>query len=168
MFSSGTMISEQNSYGLALLIRGHIEATAALGYLCNRIQAFLDGNIDFEAVIWNIAQTMMGAKHELFTSAPDPINVMTLIEKTDHYVSKQGLGPKGMVVDCYAWLSEFAHPNFNSNDGGIRLAGSGFEFRHGEQISESELNLLGYLDISALLFPTLFDDLGTKASQAFA
>jgi hypothetical protein len=110
----------------------------------------------------------MGAKHELFDQAPDPINIITCIEKADRFFENKHQGSqKRMISDCYAWLSEFAHPNFNSNDSAIRLINDGIAFRHGEDISEDELKLLGYLSISAGLFVAFFDQLGTFASAVF-
>lgn len=169
--SSGTMIAERNIYGLVLLIRGHYESTAILGYLCDRVSAFVKGNIPFEKIIFDISHTMMGAKHELFKEMPDPTNILTAIEKADRYIEQSGVIDKsGMLADCYAWLSEFAHPNFNSSDAALRLDAdrNGFSFRHGGELVTEELQLLGYLDISASVFIRVFDDLGQLATDAFA
>ncbi len=168
--SSGAMISERNVYGLVLLIRGHYESTAVLGYLCERVSAFVKGNIPFETVIFDISHSMMGAKHELFAEMPDPTNIMTAIGKADRYLERSAFPEaKGMLADCYAWLSEFAHPNFNSSDAALRLNAErdGFEFRHGGDLSIGELQMLGYLDISTSVFIRLFDDLARLATEAF-
>jgi len=179
MVSSGTMVLEKNVYGLVLVIRGHFETTAALGYLCNRIQAFIDGVIEFEVVIMDIAKMTMGGKHQIFKTLsspylekfPDPINVLTSLEKADRFLEREaGVGKTGILQDSHAWLSEFSHPNFNSNSSGFRqLKESGrFEFRHEEKLQKQELSLLGYLDISAKLFLGLFDALNPLAQRAFA
>ena len=89
MVSSGTMISENNLYGLALMVRGHFEATAMLGYFCHRLKSFAAGNIPFDDLAWNIASAAMGAKHEPFEGAPPPVNIMTCIEKADRYLETQ-------------------------------------------------------------------------------
>lgn len=170
MVSAGTMLAEQNVYGLVLLIRGHCESTAVLGYLCDRVDSFAKGNIPFETVIFNIAHAMMGGRHDLFAKMPDPINILTAIEKADRYFERQNkISKQGMLTDCYAWLSEFAHPNFNSSDSALRLNAKllRFEFRHGGALSREEADLLGYLDISADLFLQFFDDLGPLAATAF-
>jgi hypothetical protein len=52
---AGTMLLENNIYGLALIARGHYEATAVLGYVCNRLESLKAGNISFEDFAWNIA-----------------------------------------------------------------------------------------------------------------
>lgn len=168
--SSGTMLAERNVYGLVLLIRGHYESTAIIGYLCDRVSSFLKGNIPFETIIFDIAHTMMGAKHEFFAEMPDPINILTAIEKADRYIQQSGfIDAKGMLADCYGWLSEFAHPNFNSSDAALRLNHQkhGFEFRHGGDLSADEIHMLGYLDISANVFTQVFDDLVRLSDQAF-
>lgn len=168
--SSGTMLAERNVYGLVLLIRGHFESTAIIGYLCDRLSSFLKGNIPFETIIFDIAHTMMGAKHEFFAEMPDPINVLTALEKADRYIQQSGfIDTKGMLADCYGWLSEFAHPNFNSSDSALRLNRElrGFEFRHGGDLSAAEIQMLGYLDISASVFTQVFDDLSRLSVEAF-
>lgn len=168
--SSGTMVAERNIYGLVLLIRGHYESTAILGYLCDRVSSFQKGNIPFETVIFDIAHSMMGAKHEFFAEMPDPINIMTAIDKADRYIQKSGfIDAKGMLADCYGWLSEFAHPNFNSSDAALRLNSQrqGFEFRHGGELSDDEIQMLGYLDISANVFTRVFDDLARLSDEVF-
>src|SRR5690606_12584034 len=94
----------------------------------------------------------------------------TAIEKADRYLKHVELSEtKGMLADCYAWLSEFAHPNFNSIDAAIRLSQErgGFVFRHGGPLSEGEIEQLGSLDISAGLFVRLFDELSALSENAF-
>lgn len=171
MASCGTMIAERNIYGLVLLMRGHYESTAVLGYLCNRVDAFVKGNILFETIIQNIGYTMMGGRHDLFANMPDPTSIMTAIEKADHFYERQNKSDKkGMLADCYAWLSEFAHPNFNSNYSAMRLnqESSRFEFLHGEDLPEESADLLGYLDISVQAFIQFFDNLQPLSAIAFA
>lgn len=170
MASSGTMISQRNLYGMALLIRGHFESTAILGYFCNRVSSFIGGHIAFDTVTAEISRATTGGRHELFEKMPEPISIMTAIEKADRYLKHLELSEtKGMLADCYAWLSEFAHPNFNSIDAAIRLSQErgGFEFRHGGPLSEGEIEQLGYLDISAGLFVRLFDELSALSEKAF-
>jgi hypothetical protein len=171
MTSSATMLAEDNIYGLALVVRGHIEATAMLGYCCQRLQSFMAGNISLEDLEWNIASAGLGAKHEQFAAAPKPINIMTCIEKTDRYLEAHGF-PVGtrMVADSYNWLSEFAHPNFLSHSSALEPQGRTGRMRilHDVELGPKELSTLGYLEISAGLFLQLFDDLGEHATRAFA
>lgn len=171
MASSGSMIADENIYGLTLLIRGHIESTSILGFLCERIASFGKGGVLFERVIHDIAHAMMGARHPMFSQQPDPVNILSAIEKADRYFERKHKGPRqGMLADCYAWLSDFAHPNFLSGDSAICLdkAAGRFEFRHGGALSQEELEQLGYLAISAELFVDFFDDLADLTAKAFA
>src|ERR1700760_1325629 len=48
MIASGTMLAEKNLYGLSLIVRGHIETMAVLGYFPRRLQSLKVGNITFE------------------------------------------------------------------------------------------------------------------------
>jgi len=170
LVSAGSMIAEENIYGLTLLIRGHIESTAIMGYLCDRICAFMNGSVPFERVIFDIAHALMGVKHVMFKEKPDPVNIMTAIEKADRYFErKAGSSGQGMLADCYAWLSDFAHPNFLSGSSALKLNRSlgRLEFRHGFGLSEEEIGHLGYLDISAALFIMFFNDLTEMVPSAF-
>jgi len=71
LIGSGTMLLAKNVYGLALVARGHLEATAVLAYFCNRINALSKGHIQYETVELDIANAIMGSQHELFDKA-DP------------------------------------------------------------------------------------------------
>ena len=168
--SSGTMINENNFYGLALMVRGHFEATAMLGYFCHRMWSFAAGNISFDDITWNLATALMGAKHEQFKDAPNPINIMTCIEKADRYLENMGFpAGHGMISDCYAWLSDCAHPNFLSMGSAIVVDDQigGIRIRHNMDLRREEMTTLGYLDISAKLFLQLFDDFAAHSDNAF-
>jgi hypothetical protein len=158
---AGTMLLENNIYGLALVVRGHYEATAVLGYFCNRLESLKARNITFEDFAWNIAYEVLGARHEQFARAPNPPNILTCIEKADKYLDTRCFKQKkGMLLDCYNWLSDFAHPNFLSNASSFTLdtPNRRFIFRHEGHIQESDFQLITYLEMSAMLFVRLFDD----------
>jgi hypothetical protein len=158
---AGTMLLENNIYGLALIVRGHFEATAVLGYVCNRLVSLNSGNISFDDFALNIAYEILGAKHPQLAKAPNPPNILTCIEKTDRYLDTHHFKEKeGMLRDCYEWLSDFAHPNFQSNSSAFTLdkAKIRFVFRHKGEIQERDFELMRYLDISAGVFVLLFDD----------
>jgi hypothetical protein len=61
---AGTMLLENNIYGLALVVRGHYEATAVLGYCCNRLESLKAENIKFMDFALNVAYEVLGASHE--------------------------------------------------------------------------------------------------------
>jgi len=155
------MLLESNVYGLALIVRGHYEATAVLGYVCNRLVSLKAGNIPFEDFALNVAVAVLGARHEQFAKAPNPPNIMTCIERADRYLDAHWFKKKtGMLLDNYNWLSEFAHPNFLSNASAYTpdIPNRRFVFRHEGDIQESDFQLITYLDISAGVFAQLFDD----------
>jgi hypothetical protein len=121
LVSSGTILLAKSVCGLALIVRGHLEATAVLAYFCNRLDSLSKGNIDFEKFEWDVADAVMGAKHDLFSKANPPPNIMTCIEKGDKFLDSMFKEKKGILQDCYSWLSEYAHPNFLSNSRSFSL-----------------------------------------------
>src|SRR5438105_12097776 len=108
------MLLESNIYAVALAVRAHYEATAVLGYLCNRLESFTATKIDFAKFAHNVVFAFLGAKHpDHFSKAPDPPNILTCIEKADIYLSSHFTAyEKGCLRDAYDGLSEFAHANF--------------------------------------------------------
>jgi hypothetical protein len=128
------LLLESNIYALALSVRGHYEATAVLGYLCNRLESFTATNIDFAKFAHNVVCAFLGAKHpDHFSNAPDPPNILTCIEKADIYLSSHFTTyAKGCLRDTYDWLSEFAHANFLSHSSAfiVDTANRRFVFRH--------------------------------------
>jgi hypothetical protein len=70
---ASSMLLESNIYALALSVRGHYEATAVLGYLCNRLESFTATNINFAKFAYNVVCAFLRAKHpDHFSKAPDP------------------------------------------------------------------------------------------------
>jgi hypothetical protein len=63
-----------------------------------------------------------------------------------------------MLLDCYNWLSDFAHPNFLSNASSFSpdKTNRRFVFRHEGDIQESDFQLMVYLEMSAMLFVRIF------------
>jgi hypothetical protein len=171
LVGSGTMLVAKNVYGLALFARGHLEATAVLGYFCNRIDALSKGNIEYDKFEREVSDAVMGAKHELFSKANLPQNIATCIEKSDKFLDKVIFNKRiSLLSDCYSWLSEFAHKNFLSNKCSFNLdrtTGS-LVFRHGGDLQESDFQLVSYIEMSAALFPTLFDTFGEQTEKALA
>ena len=127
MVATGQMFDSKNLYSLALLVRGHIEAVASLGYFARRLDSLHEGNINFERFEQDIANGLLGAKDDIFVKARAPVNILTCLEHIDkHLDAKLFCKKTEMFQEIYTWLSEFAHPNFCSNktaftlDKGIR------------------------------------------------
>jgi hypothetical protein len=157
----GSMVLENNVYGLALIVRGHYETTGVLGYLSNRLNSLEEGKIKFEEFAYNAACAVLGAKHSQFAKAPNPPNILTCIEKADSHLDTHYLKEKkGMLRDGYDWLSEFAHPNFCSNCAAFTIdkLNHRFVLKHDAEMQDRDFDLIAYLVISAGLFIWLFDD----------
>jgi hypothetical protein len=157
---ASTMLLENNVYGLALIVRGHYEATAVLGYVCNRLESLKAGNISFDDFALNIACEVLGARHPQFAKAPNPPNILSCIEKADKYLDARFKKKQNMLMDSYNWLSDFAHPNFLSHCSAYTIdkANRRFVFRHQGDIQESDFELMVYLELSAGVFIAIFDD----------
>jgi hypothetical protein len=156
----GTMLLENNVYGLALSVRGHCEATAVLGYMCDRLHSLKAKHIKFDNFALNIASAVLGAKHPQFPKAPNPPNILECITKTDRYLDTHLFKEKkGMLRDSYDWLSEFVHPNFcgNLTSYTIDREHHRIVFRHDGEPRDSDFDIVSYLVISAGLFIILFD-----------
>ena len=150
-------------YGLALVTRGHVEATAVLAYFCDRVDALSKNNIKFEDFEHDVADAVLGAHHKIFSEANPPPNIMNCIEKGDRFIDNVLFTKKtGLLIECYSWLSEFAHPNFCSNKISFSVDKQKHEivFRHNAELQKLDFELLRHLDLSASVFPLLFDRFG--------
>lgn len=172
-FLSGAnvLLLDQNIYGIALVIRGPYESAAVLGYFCDRFESLKSGHIEFEEFEWNVADAVMGARHEQFSEARPPLPILTCIEKADRFLDKHIFNEKqGVLRDCYDWLSEFAHPNFLSNVSAFRLDKERcvFVLRHDGKLLKEDFDLLGYLGIAAGPFICLSEALEERTANGFS
>jgi hypothetical protein len=171
LVSTGSMLLDRNPYGIALLARGHVEAVAVLGNFCSRLASFAAGRISFDKFEWEAADALMGAKHSLFEKANSPENILTCIERTDKFLNQNILGTKDNIVrDTYDWLSEFAHPNFLSNQTAFKLdkANGRFLFDHASAIRKEDFQLFSYLLLSASFFLPLHDQFAERSEKTLS
>jgi hypothetical protein len=170
--AAGKMLLAKNVYGLALVGRGFVEATAVLGYFCKRIDSLSKGNIDFERFETDIANGLLGAKDDLFSQADAPVNIITCIEFSDKYLNTELFEgeKKDMLEEVYTWLSEFAHPNFCSNKTAFHLDKEmgRMTFRHDADLQERDFGLAGYMSVSAGFFPMLYDRFSAACEKSLA
>jgi hypothetical protein len=161
LISLGSMLIDRNAYGLALLIRGHMEATAVLGNFCHRIASLEAGHISFDTFQFDLAHAVLGARHEFFGQAAAPPSILTCVERADRFlVVYEGYDKNARIVaDPYEWMSEFCHPNSLSHSAAIELdrERNGFVIRHDQELREIEESMIGYADISSSLFLRFFD-----------
>jgi hypothetical protein len=169
--SSGTAILEKNIYALALLVRGHVEGTAVLGYLCTRLRTLTRDKITIENFSEGVADTISGARHDLFSDGTKSVNILTCVKKADDFIDEEfKLEKKEMLKEGYNWLSEFAHPNFLSHSGAFSLdkTTNRFVFHHDRALEDGDFQHAIYLSISADLFLPLFDWFGKQMEITLA
>ncbi len=158
-----TAIDRGNPFSLALSVRAHLETTAALGYLHRRLSSMQNGNLKPEKVDEDIANLLLGGRHECTPNAPRAINVLSMLEQAEKSVNMSILGEsaksRDILTDAYEYLCEYCHPNFISNSLALSIDKKKrvFEFRHEIPFQCSELELAGYVLISGSIFISLFD-----------
>jgi len=110
-----TQIEDQNSYALALILRGHMESVALMGYFCHQLNALINGSVSMSSVREKLFSAMMGSSHGDIPNAPCPINVLKCIDRSDLVLARLAK-KKGSAIlrDEYEWISNFCHPNFLS------------------------------------------------------
>ena len=169
MTATGQMFESKNVYGLALVVRGHIEALALLGYFARRLESLHKGNIEFKRFEEDIANGLMGAKDNLFDKAKAPVNILTCIEYADKHLDTEAFGEKKEIFKgLYVWLSEFAHPNFCSNKSAFTLdkETGRMILREDEELRDDHFQMLDNLDMSALAFGWLLTDFENRLENA--
>lgn len=166
--ATGQMLPAKNLYGMALAARGYIETVAVLGYFAKRLSGLSKGNIDFARFELDIANGLMGAKHDLFKKANAPVNILTCVEHADKHVDAELFGEKKKILeDLYTWLSEFAHPNFCSNKTAFSLdrATGRMMLRADDAIGEDHFQMLVTVDIGAAMFIWLLEDFCKRVNE---
>jgi hypothetical protein len=157
-----TLLGNNNTHSLALIVRGHLETTALLGFLCDQLIAHQENRLSFDGFHDKIAAIMLGHSGSDFEKAPKPINVMTMIEKADRHLKATTEGKCIEVIsDSYAWLSNFGHPNFLSNAATFRIDSAAGVFKFGDNngLKDTDKELMKYLLLSSSLQSAFFDSL---------
>jgi hypothetical protein len=160
-----------------MLLLSVCEATSkrptVLGYLCNRLDSFMVGNIDFSQFAYNTVCSFLGAKHpDHFVKSPNPPNILTCMDKSDDFLRTNfKMSQKKCFRDNYDWLSEFAHAsNFLSHSSSftVDLANKRFVFRHDAKVQERDFQLIDYLEGHAGIFIIFFDHLSRKLERGIS
>jgi hypothetical protein len=170
MVGTGLMLPAKNLYGMALAARGYIETVAVLGHFAKRLSALSKGNIDFARFELDIANGLMGAKHDLFDKANAPVNILTCVENADKHLDSEFFREqKKILEDLYTWLSEFAHPNFCSNKTAFTLdkATGRMVLRADDVIGEDHFQMLATVKMAAGIFNWLLEDLSKRVKENF-
>ncbi len=154
------MIESENVLGLALITRAHMESTCQIGYYCAVVRSFLDGNTAYKSLYEKLLKATIGASHEMFSSAPNPINVLYYVEKSEKYFPRLNEQKEKLDLrDKYDFLSEFCHPNFCSS-----IVGHNFDPSEGkivydevDKIDKKNSVILDYLSVMTALL-IVFDN----------
>jgi len=169
--SCGAALLSQDPYAIALLVRGHVEATAVLGYFCHRVRSLARDNITFEQFHEVLQNSVAGGRHDLFAKQGAAKNIITMIENADKFIDTEiPQTEKKMLQEGYSWLSEFAHPNFLSHSNAFRLDKTTHRmvFRHDEKLEKDDVQHLLYLSFSADFFVAMYDVFNAQAQAALA
>jgi hypothetical protein len=170
MIATGLMFDSKNLYSLALIVRGHVEALAVLGYFARRLESLHKKNIEFERFEEDIANGLLGAKDAIFEKAKAPVNILTCLEHADKHLDAKLFSKKTeMFQQVYTWLSEFAHPNFCSNKTAFvvdKKAGR-MLLRKEEEARDDHFQMLNSLFLSADMFSWLLKDFSSRLELEF-
>jgi hypothetical protein len=157
MISTGSAIENDDTYGLAILIRAFVESTVVLTVLVSKMHAFAGEKIsytDFDKIVTALLGGSRLSKYQ--PENPQAINIMTLIPKADIFVdTMMSLTVVSPLSTIYSVLSDYAHPNSLSNGVAIQqinLETGEYHFRHDGKITDAHIALLGMLNTSAQIF----------------
>lgn len=114
-------INTNNPLVLAICTRAHFEMTGAVAYFLKKLQNFYSDTLTYEELDETIGRLSLGIKSKGdLTHAPDPINVMSMIDAADNLFMKLSKDKTKIFRNVYDELSEFCHPN----SFGLQMAGN--------------------------------------------
>lgn len=147
----GSIISANNKNGLSAMLstRAHYEVTGGLAYFYNKLKNFYNGVITFEQLDESLRRLLLGARLEELTKAPDPINVMSLIDAADNFYKNKIPKKVLMFRESYDFLSEFCHPNCYGITMGCYINSVGIvRYNNSATLSDKDLIFVHYLLMS--------------------
>ncbi len=156
-----TSLNAKNGLLAMLSSRAHLEVTGALAFFLKKLKNYYNGTISFEILNEAIQRLILGTKtQELSENAPAPVNVMTLIEAADEYLSKTKNSNIKEFMENYNYLSEYCHPDFFGITMQSRINNAGITtysfFNH---LNEQDFTFLSSLLSSASTFFLLYDSI---------
>lgn len=152
-----------NSTNLAvafLSVRAHFETTGSVAYFFYYLRSFYNNNISYKELEEILFKLSLAGKtfpdKTRVPERPDPINVLTQIDKADKLFSElpNKNSFKTPFRDCYDFLSEFCHPNLLGLIIGSDIIRPGtIEFYAKPNVKKQDLGiLLNYLSSSCTFF----------------
>lgn len=156
----GCISSMNSSNGMLgiLSTRAHFEVTGAVAYFYKRLKSFYSSNITHEALDETLNRLTLGGRIKELERAPDPINVMSLIDAADEYFKKIKKNGVSMFRSSYDFLSEFCHPNYCGISIGADINKIGVvRYRDILELSKEDLVFFNYLLMSVNSFLLFYD-----------
>ncbi|OCH31082.1 hypothetical protein A6E13_18445 [Aliivibrio fischeri] len=160
-----------NTYLMALSIRGLFETTAAIGFLYSRVNAYKEGNISADELDNILMKLLLGTRDKgILEDNPSELyqanNVMKMLDYADKIFYSKIM--KNDSVECrmlrvsYERLCEFCHPNFHSGSLAYKLdkENQQLTFSHTKhKLAKQEVNLIGYVFIGISFFIQMCDQI---------
>ena len=132
-----------------------------MGYSYKKAASLLAGDVDLENFHYSLAYQILGSKQVQRANAPN--HVMDLIRDADRMIDAEIFGgeKRKLLMDCYNYLCEFAHPNFHSYSLALHVNEQKqiMSIGNSTPLRPEEFGLIGYLEISNSIFVELFDRL---------
>lgn len=151
-------INNKNALSAILSTRAHFEVTGGLAYFYKKLNNFYGETITYEQMDESLKRLSLGAKLEELTKAPDPINVMSLIDAADNYYKNKIPEKVLMFRESYDFLSEFCHPNCYGITMGCNINSVGIvRYNNVATLSDKDLIFVHYLSMSCLSSLSFYD-----------
>lgn len=149
MVSCGSCINNDDVYGLATLARGFVESTAVLIAVQAEMTKLSSGKTDAENFGKTLVSALIGTRLPISEEEVPAVNIMSYIKRADRFIYGT---EKAELSSIYDRLSEYAHPNIDSNVVSFRMENGIYKFGHKTEISPAHVALLGHLHKAAVIF----------------
>lgn len=166
-----------NIYSTVALMRAHLETSSVLGHVCRMVHNVHNDpscQIEVDKKLFNL---LCGTRNQtlLDAGAPEMTGIMSVIDSADKalYIlvhKARGRKNTGELRGAYDFLSEYAHPNFHSNSLAFtfdEITGN-IVFNKRDGISETDVQILSHLGISATVFVTFYRALDVESEDPAA
>lgn len=156
-----TALNARNGLLAMLSARAHLEVTGALAFFLKKLKNYYGGTITFQILNEALNRLILGTKtQELSQNAPAPVNVMTLIEAADEYLSKTRNSNIKEFMENYNYLSEYCHPDFFGITMQSRINNTGITtYSFFLNLKEQDLTFISSLLSSLSTFFFLYDSI---------
>jgi len=106
-------VNNNNQLTIAINVRAHFEMTGAIAHLMRKMMSYYSNSIEYSELHDVIARLSLGIKGQERETwgAPEPINVMSMIDAADKLFGKLKGSKETMFRSSYDTLSEYCHPN---------------------------------------------------------